>query len=453
MWPIIPSLDGIVQPLAVVFTCPTYVTYVQVLIGWLMCSGRRTEYRVFETINADHAVSAAERHPFDRFYNFFSRSAWKLEDLTREVAIAVVVGLNRTGLLYLVVDDTLLHKRGKHVYGLGWFRDAVASTAKRVATASGNNWVVVGLAIRVPFCPIKIYCLPLMARLHIAGENTPGCAELAAEMMREIVGWFPDRQFVLIGDGAYAAGHLLKDLDERIVYVGRMRADAELYGLTPPKGRQGKRGPKPQKGGRLPSPAEAVKKADRKQSGKGASAWQELEVSAYGVTRTLKVLTYLALWPRVTGLKPVRVIIVRDPEGQLDDTYLFTTDVTAELAWVVATYARRWSIEVAFRSSKQVLGIQSPQHWCQGSIEKLAPWVWLTQSIVALWYLTAGHALPEAETAREQMSPWEDEYSLRHMVRVLRHTILEDTIQRDSTSRNSMRELIELFKNCIRQAA
>ncbi|MEI6186529.1 MAG: transposase, partial [Dehalococcoidia bacterium] len=31
----------------------------------------------------------------------------------------------------------------KHVYGLGWFRAAVASTAKRVATASGNHWVVV----------------------------------------------------------------------------------------------------------------------------------------------------------------------------------------------------------------------------------------------------------------------------------------------------------------------
>jgi hypothetical protein len=49
-----------------------------------------------------------------------------------------------------VVDDALLHKRGKHVYGLGWFRDAVASTAKRVATAGGNQWVVVGLAICSP---------------------------------------------------------------------------------------------------------------------------------------------------------------------------------------------------------------------------------------------------------------------------------------------------------------
>ena len=33
-----------------------------------------------------------------------------------------------------MVDDTLLHKRGQKVYGLGWFRDAVLHR-KRVATA------------------------------------------------------------------------------------------------------------------------------------------------------------------------------------------------------------------------------------------------------------------------------------------------------------------------------
>jgi len=113
----------------------------------------------FQTIQADTPLSRKERHPFDRFYNFFSRSAWTVHDLAHQVAVAIVVRLNPRGLLYLVVDDTLLHKRGKHVYGLGWFRDAVASTAKRVATAGGNHWVVIGLAIGIPGTN-KIYCLP-----------------------------------------------------------------------------------------------------------------------------------------------------------------------------------------------------------------------------------------------------------------------------------------------------
>ena len=99
------------------------------------------------------------------------------------MAVAIVVALNPRDFLYLVVDDTLLHKRGKHVYGLGWFRDAVASTAKRVATASGNHWVVIGLAICIPGTN-KIYCLPIYAKLHLAGKNHPSEATLAKEMLQ-----------------------------------------------------------------------------------------------------------------------------------------------------------------------------------------------------------------------------------------------------------------------------
>ena len=123
----------------------------------------------FDTVAVEDRLHVARevddrRHPFDRFYNFFSRSAWTVQELAREVAATIVVRLNPRGVLYLVVDDTLLHKRGKNVYGLGWFRDAVASTAKRVATASGNHWVVMGLAICIPKTDI-ILCLPIHEKM------------------------------------------------------------------------------------------------------------------------------------------------------------------------------------------------------------------------------------------------------------------------------------------------
>ena len=182
--------------------------------------------------------------------------------------MAIVVRLNPRGVLHLVVDDTLLHKRGKHVYSLGWFRDAVASTAKRVATASGNHWVVMGLAIQIPRTD-KIYCLPIHAMLHLPGEDQPSKATLAKQMLNDILQWFPERKLVFIGDGAYSANKLLKDLDDRVSYLGVMRSDAEIYTPTPPKQSKSKRDPKPRKGPRLPSPCEATKKADRNRSGKG----------------------------------------------------------------------------------------------------------------------------------------------------------------------------------------
>jgi hypothetical protein len=116
MWQIIPSLAALVQDLTPAFTEPTIRTQTDVLLGWLMCLGRHTEYRVFAAIDASRVASRAQRHPFDRFYNFFSRSAWTVNKLGHELLVSIVTRLHLTGVVYLIVDDTLLHKRGQHVY-------------------------------------------------------------------------------------------------------------------------------------------------------------------------------------------------------------------------------------------------------------------------------------------------------------------------------------------------
>jgi len=444
-------LDSLLQCLLPAFTQPSFQTQCEILLGWLMCLSRRTEFSVFQTIQADTPVNRKKRHPFDRYYNFFSRSAWCVADLARCVAVQIVVALNPTGLLYLVVDDTLLHKRGKHVYGLGWFRDAVASTAKRVATASGNHWVVMGLAVCIPKTDI-ILCLPIHCRLHLPGKGKPGEATLAREMLIEVRSWFPERQLVLVGDGAYANENMFSqwsDLAEHVKYVGVMRKDAALYDPVPSKQPKSKRGPKPKKGRRLPTPKEAANKANRARKAKSPWVWQTVTAMAYGVQRELQVVSYLAVWPTVLRLVPIRVVVVRDPQGKFDDAYLFTTAVDAELSWVIATYARRWSIEVAFKASKQVMKIESPQHWCEESIKKLAPWVWLMQSVVSLWYLTDGRKTAEAKAARRRMGEWDTEWSLAHMLRVLRRTTLRAIINFNSPTKADQQQLIDDLENYI----
>ena len=75
------------------------------------------------------------------------------------------------------------------------------------------------------------------------------------------------------------------------------------------------------------------------------------------------------------------------------------------------------------------------------------------QSLISLWYLTEGHALPEAAESREQMSPWDSEWSLRHMVRVLRIAIMNQTISEHSATPAGLHKLIAFLKNCIHIAA
>ncbi len=451
MFTSIPSLEAVLQGVLPAFTEPTFRTQVEVLLGWVMCLSKRTEFGVFQAIQADTPVCRKERHRFDRFYNFFSRTAWTVHDLAHHLAVAIVVALNPRGRLYLVVDDTLLHKRGKHVYGLGWFRDAVASTAKRVATASGNHWVVIGLAIGIPGTT-KIYCLPIYAKLHLAGKNRPSEAALAREMLQDILAWFPERKLVFIGDGAYSASKLLADLDPRVTYVGVMRADAAIYDPVVPTPSKRKRGRKATKGPRFPHPQEAVKKADANRSGKGPWVWHTVQATCYGATRKLQVLSFQAIWPAVCGLLPVLVVLVRDPQGKFDDKYLFTTDVNADVSWVISTFSRRWSIEVAFKASKQVMKIQAPQHWCRQSIEKLSPWVWMMQSVVGLWYITEGRKLPQARAVCRRFGDWDTEWSLAHMLRILRAAILAETINPKSATKADLHQLLAALQSYVHLA-
>jgi hypothetical protein len=447
------SLESVVDELAPAFTQPSYGSAAELLLGWVMCLGRHTLRRVGQTVHPEVAPDHSQRHGLDSYYNFFARSAWAPGALAYRVALLVFTRLKLFCPITLLVDDTLAHKRGKSVWGLGWFRDACASTRKRVATAPGHNWVVLAVAVCLPFTGVPILALPLCARLHRPGKGQPSCPELAKEMLAEVLAWFPGKRFTLVGDGAYASKKLLADLDERVTFVGRLRGDAALFDARVPVAKPSKRGPKAKKGPKLPKPKEAAQKADRKRLAVGPWLWEAVEVVVYGCARCLKAVTYEALWPTVLGQRVARVVVVRDPSGRMRDCYLFTTDLSASDAWVITQFAWRWSIEVLFRASKQVLDLEAPQHFCQESVEKLAPWVWSMQSVIMVWYVSAGHTLPEAQVLRERMGDWDSEWSLRHMVQVLRRATLNATINPNFADEAELRDMVETLKKWANLAA
>src|SRR3954452_24439158 len=201
----IPSMQAMVDGLAPTFTQPSLVTCCQLLLSRVMCLGKHTLFKVGETSRAESAPDHSQRHDLDVYYNFFERSAWSPSVLAKHVALLILNALKLTGCVVLLVDDTLTHKAGKSVWGLGWFRDAVASTRKRVATASGHNWVVLAIAFCDPLTKMPVLALPLLARLHRPGKGQPSCPQLAREMLIEVLGWFGGRLFTLVGDGAYAS--------------------------------------------------------------------------------------------------------------------------------------------------------------------------------------------------------------------------------------------------------
>jgi len=453
MWNILPSLLPFVEPFRCLFTVASYQTHTFVLLGWIMSLGSRTLFRVFLSASPSQLHDFSGPHGLDTSYNFFERSCWKPLDLFYQLAHLVFTRLAPSGVIKLLVDDTLFHKRGLHVWGKGWFRDAVASTKKRVATASGHNWVVLAFVFEVPLLPI-VLALPIMARLHCPDEGTPGCALLARQMLSELLQRFPTRTFLLMGDGGYSNSELLEGLDglgTRIDYIGRMRADSALFDPKVPEQPKSKPGAKPKKGPRLPTPKEVAKLAVP--PGKeGKYQWEEVKVCAYGKECLLWACTFIALWPHVLGYRAIRVVVVRDPEKTMDDCYLMGTNLDFSVAEIIRNFSLRWAIEVMFKACKQVLHIEDPHHFARKSVEKVAPWVLGVQTLISVWYILAGKNEPEAEEIRQHMGEWDTEWSLKNMMRVLRRAILNETIKSNSGSEAELRVLLEALKNWIHLA-
>ena len=88
--------------------------------------------------------------------------------------------------------------------------------------------------------------------------------------------------------------------------------------------------------------------------------------------------------------------------GTWRDEVLLATSGEVSAEFVIGGYSRRWSIEVAFGESKQLLGLHDPQVRCERSVERAHAMAWFVQTRTVLWYATAGRGCPEVERDR----PW-----------------------------------------------
>ena len=87
--------------------------------------------------------------PHDRAHYLFSRARWNPDELGICVA-KLVIGLLVPGRepVEVLIDDTLLRRRGKRVRAASWFHDGPAPGPAK--TGYGNNWVVVAVRVRLP---------------------------------------------------------------------------------------------------------------------------------------------------------------------------------------------------------------------------------------------------------------------------------------------------------------
>lgn len=122
-----------------------FQTFQVLIAGWIVCLGPRTISEVWQATGL-----AAKRH-HDTAYAVFHSAAWEWDDLGVVLATLILTHLIPGGVAWIVVDDTLCHKRDAKVAFGGIFLDAVLSSKKHKTFRFGLNWVVLGIAVPVPF--------------------------------------------------------------------------------------------------------------------------------------------------------------------------------------------------------------------------------------------------------------------------------------------------------------
>lgn len=388
--------DELLVHCASVFNQPSFGNFGVLVVGWVLAGMRAMTSTALRALGSN-----ADKH-FSTYYRFFSRAVWQ-PDALGTALLQLLLPYTPAGPLIVIVDDTIARKSGKHIWGANIHHDPLHFMKR--AVCFGHNWVVLALVINVPLVERGV-AVPVYWRLYRSKKKRRGRSadgkwerkatgvatakdyrtrpELAVAMFAVLRGAIDKARMIrLLGDSAYGGKSVSRHLPENTALISRMTMDAALY-EQPPERRARQNGRPRKKGARLQSP---------KQMAQSKTAWRSATVRIYGRTVTVQYKTIDALWYKSARSRMLRIVVVRDPKGKRKDDCFFSTDPSMTPKAILEAYALRWSLEVAFRDSKQLLGFERSQCWTRKAVERTGPFAFVSYAIVVLWFAHQGHEL------------------------------------------------------------
>lgn len=395
------SAEPLLSRFSIAFTRPTFQRAMLLFVGFLLTQGRRT---ITRTLWTTRLLWQGCSH-FSDYHRVFCRARWSLWPLGKVLAGMVLELIPPDQPVICSVDDTATQHRGEHVYGKGRHRDATRSTRTFKAWVWGHRWVVLAIHVKFAFAS-RAWALPVLVALYRTkqaneqdGRRHKPAITLARPLVAALLHWFPQRRFILLGDGGYASHGLAAFCHRhrrRLTLVSLLHPRAHLCQApsTPRKGQMGRRRIR---GAKLPHPADAVATVKRR---------TRATVSWYGgKQRRVALVSRTAHWYKATeGLVPIRWVFVHDLQGTHEDRYFYCTDPTLSAARVIELYTARWSIEVTFQEVRQHLGLATPRNRTEQSVLRTAPCLLGLYSVVCLLLHKMAGVRPAM--TRPQSYPW-----------------------------------------------
>ena len=410
--PAVPSsLEELLAEFRGCYCAWTFPVFMALACGLVTQSARRTVCGMLVGAGLSQSWSHHRAH------RFCSHAHWSMEEVSC-VAARLVVRLlvPADAAVSVAIDDTLFHRRGPKVHAASWFHDG--SAVGKAKVGYGNNWVILAIVVRLGFLDRPI-ALPVGFALVRKHSDASSRLALARRLVEALSVALPGRTIHVVADSAYA-GKVLRGLKGSVTWTTRLRSNASLYDLAPP--RTGRRGRPRLKGNKLGSLAALATSV----------AFAPTTLTRYGTTATVSTAVLRCLWYGVFGPQQVRVVFVRDRSKSGYDIALVTTDLNATAAQVVERYAARWSIEVAIEDAKQLGGVGQARNRLERAVERTVPFGLVVNTLAICWYATAGHDGHDVEAVRA-LAPWyrqKAQPSVLDMLAKLRRVIIAAQFRR-----------------------
>lgn len=332
-----------------------------------------------------------EQQDWSADYKGFNRSVWSVRDLFRAVLALALRFLPAESPVVVAMDDTSLPKTGTRIPQARWCHNPLAPKFLEMQIQWGIRMIHAALiipdyqnhrplAVSTAFEPV-----PAAPKAKNPGAFTE--AEMAdmeakkreASLTTRAVDLIKDmrttldkaghvgRQLLLVVDGSFTNGPVVRHLPRRTDLIGRIRKNARLF--APLTHKDGKR----IYGAALPTP-DAYRQDP-------AVPVQTGHFHYGGALREVRYKEVAGVyWKDGTKGRLMRLIIVlpipykvpgRKKRGYNAPGFLLTTDLVSPAHGLIQAYLDRWQIEVLHRDLKNGLGVGQVQAFSYEANQKI----------------------------------------------------------------------------------
>ncbi len=186
----------------VCFTKPTWRHAQILLIGAILCTGKRT------VTSCMRVMGLSNEKNFDRYHNVLRNAVWSGLQASKILLGLLIILLPKGFPIIILMDETLERRKGKKIKAKGCYRDSCRSTKSLVIKAFGLKWQCATIIVPMPWSN-RHWALPFMTVLcqpnrfadSVLGYKVVMMSKLKQILISGHIGYHKGKMYYINKDG------------------------------------------------------------------------------------------------------------------------------------------------------------------------------------------------------------------------------------------------------------